>query len=1257
MQQAVEEGAAFDVNNYDKGGSGIYDELFPALPESTNTSHTPAAQGQWNNTVSKMRVGSSIITQVFRVPAEERRFDNNDSFGEKESVRTCQSIMKDTAAHIEMSISKDQSLTFLITGKHDSVLEARRKILTNFQTQANVTISIPKEHHGWILGKSGARLQQLEKETATKISLPNINDASDKIVVTGTREGIEKAVHEIRVISDEQSKKAFEVVTVPKCFHPFIYGAHNETLNNLMAQTGARINIPPPSVPKDDITIAGEKEGVAQAKERILQIYHDMEKRSATVSVEVPKTQHKYVIGQRGSGIAEILQKTGVSVEMPPSDSPTDTITLRGLHTQLGAALTMVYEKASSVQTETVDAPDWIHKYIIGRKGDNIKKLTQDLPKVHVEFTEHKIKIEGPPEEVKQAKEHFQSVTADLMNKLTYTTLQVDPKYFKHIIGKNGANVNRLKEQTDAVINITESNGNNIIRIEGNKAGVDQAKRELEEMINKLENEKEKDVIIDHRYYRSIIGSKGEKIREIREKFNQVQITVPNASEKHDIVKVRGPKEDVDKCHKYLLKLVKEINENSFILEVPIYKQYHKLIIGKGGANIRKIREETGTKIDLPSEGDKDEVILITGKKEKVEEARDLIMKIQNEQANIVCEDVTIPPKYYNSLIGSGGKLIRAIMDECGGVTIKFPSVESKSDKVTIRGPKDDVDRAKQQLIELANERQLHSYTTEVRAKPQHHRFLIGKNGANIKKLRESTGCKIVIPTSNDDDPELITIIGKQEDAVKAKAELEAIIQEIENVTEDEMVVEQKHHRHFVSRRGDVLNRIADDCGGVSISFPRSGDMSNRVVLKGSRECINAAKQRINEIVEELEAMVTIECVIPQKHHAKVMGTKGMKVQDIQSRYEVQIKFPDRNTQDDQGFGYMDGDVGNNLPNGDSSEAPTVRPCDVIRITGKPENCEAAKQALIDNVPITIEMNVPYDYHGSIIGPKGQSIRDLSRTYDVHIDVPSKNSDQHLDIIKITGTRENVENAKLAIEDKIKDIDAERQDRILKSFELKLTVDPEYHPKIIGKRGQVISKIRMDHNVQINFPRRGEEAENIITIIGYQENAEAACDTIKKIVKELDEKTKEEVFLDHRVHSRLIGTRGRSIRKIMEKYKVEIKFPRESDPDPNVVVVTGNEDNVLEAIDHLKNLEEEYLQDVEDAEWRASYQPGHNAARPDENENKNNVTSNSNSIGFVVKGAPWQQKAPDTASTEEFPSFGGGTGSTPQHSVRWGPPR
>lgn len=54
------------------------------------------------------------------------------------------------------------------------------------------------------MGKSGARLKELEKETSTKISVPGINDSSDKITVTGTKEGIERAVHEISVISDEQ---------------------------------------------------------------------------------------------------------------------------------------------------------------------------------------------------------------------------------------------------------------------------------------------------------------------------------------------------------------------------------------------------------------------------------------------------------------------------------------------------------------------------------------------------------------------------------------------------------------------------------------------------------------------------------------------------------------------------------------------------------------------------------------------------------------------------------------------------------------------------------------------------------------------------------------------------------------------------------------------------------------------------------------------------------------------------------------------
>jgi len=57
--------------------------------------------------------------------------------------------------------------------------------------------------------------------------------------------------------------------------------------------------------------------------------------------------------------------------------------------------------------------------------------------------------------------------------------MTVDPKFYKHIIGKSGANVNRMKDELGVVINIAESDGSNVIRIEGNRAGVERAKQVL----------------------------------------------------------------------------------------------------------------------------------------------------------------------------------------------------------------------------------------------------------------------------------------------------------------------------------------------------------------------------------------------------------------------------------------------------------------------------------------------------------------------------------------------------------------------------------------------------------------------------------------------------------------------------------------------------------------------------------------------------------------------------------------------------------
>lgn len=262
------------------------------------------------------------------------------------------------------------------------------------------------------------------------------------------------------------------------------------------------------------------------------------------------------------------------------------------------------------------------------------------------------------------------------------------------------------------------------------------------------------------------------------------------------------------------------------------------------------------------------------------------------------------------------------------------------------------------------------------------------------------------------------------------------------------------------------------------------------------------------------------------------------------------------------------------MANGDMNAEP-IRQCDVIRITGKEENCRKAYQALKDLVPIKLDVEVPFDLHRSIIGQKGRDVKDLMDRYDVHIVLSPAELKE--DKITITGAPVNVENAREAVLERVVELEKDRKDRELKSFALQIEVNPEFHPKIIGKKGAVITKIRTEHDVLINFPKKGVAEEHIITITGYEENAHRAKDDIMQIVNELNELVKEVVNIDARVHSRLIGSKGRNIRKIMEQYQVDIKFPRSEDSDANLVTITGSEENVFEAKDHLLNLEEEYV--------------------------------------------------------------------------------
>jgi hypothetical protein len=73
-----------------------------------------------------------------------------------------------------------------------------------------------------------------------------------------------------------------------------------------------------------------------------------------------------------------------------------------------------------------------------------------------------------------------------------------------------------------------------------------------------------------------------------------------------------------------------------------------------------------------------------------------------------------------------------------------------------------------------------------------------------------------------------------------------------ENTIQVEVNVDPKYHRHFVARRGEIINRIIDDCNGVSITFPKLASNDSVVVIKGDKTNAEEAKRKIEEIVKDL---------------------------------------------------------------------------------------------------------------------------------------------------------------------------------------------------------------------------------------------------------------------------------------------------------------------------------------------------------------------------------------------------------------------
>ncbi|KNB42875.1 hypothetical protein JH06_3357 [Blastocystis sp. subtype 4] len=222
----------------------------------------------------------------------------------------------------------------------------------------------------------------------------------------------------------------------------------------------------------------------------------------------------------------------------------------------------------------------------------------------------------------------------------------------------------------------------------------------------------------------------------------------------------------------------------------------------------------------------------------------------------------------------------------------------------------------------------------------------------------------------------------------------------------------------IIGRKGDNLHHL-QEMFSVQLRIQRDnevtdGSVMRDVTIRGRQELVEKAKEAINTIVQTGRSDIISslqssrdgfeKMPVPNDRVGLVIGRHGAVIKDLMSRTCTQIQVP------------RDPDHDN----------PTVRS---IVITGDPKNVLEAKKLIQDIVdgqmgtlPMgmpTIQMTVPDDKVGLVIGKGGVIIKDIQLRTKAFIQIPGKpveGSNPPVRLINIAGTEEQMKAAKEEIQ-------------------------------------------------------------------------------------------------------------------------------------------------------------------------------------------------------------------------------------------------
>ena len=730
--------------------------------------------------------------------------------------------------------------------------------------------------------RTGAKINISRQEAAEILEDDDLDQTvdvtieGDPFAVQMARQDIEK------IVNEHTSSASTRLKHIPPEYYPFLSAPGNSRLSALQQGRDLKMQIPqyttfsqhaPPQMPPNrgpasfaaqtgyPIQLSGDRQAVAEAKAELDRQVAELQHQLTMEQVEIERNRHQFVVGDLGTSLNDFIAETGCSVILPPDGHDVDELIVVGPPNRIDEAIDKIQDLAMAMSSSTADI---VKPHANAPRGgqaharDVTRYLQQRQAIQQLERT-HNVRIvpdsTGSWQIFAKDGKNALKARSDIMNLVSghpptrFSPLEVDPFYHEHlrqnaasqIRSDHGVHVLVPDNDESPVLLVfedpAEADNYELPRKAPNSQDAQEFQRALQEaqqeIMNLIGGQQQiisQNVDAPIKFHDKIRRHVDRQHQSLPQGQIPVQVgyggprQAPGAQRRaqQPTVNLRGPQDNVDALMQSLLAFIEQEKqdelERGFTLSFDFPQKFASHLIGRGGENINRLREEFDVDIQL-----QDGKCELKGPEAKANAAKKHILDMGKKLEDEATHHLNIPAQFHRDLIGPSGTQVNRLQDRYN-VRVNFPRSKAAGNEdgedaaapakksnqgpneVIVKGPSRGADACRDELLSLLQYVRDNSFTTTVSVAQNQLPSLIGTGGREMEALRLETGAQVDVPNAKEaadsNGRAEIKIKGSKQAVDAAKKMIEERAKVFDDTITKELEVERKFHRTIIGAQG-----------------------------------------------------------------------------------------------------------------------------------------------------------------------------------------------------------------------------------------------------------------------------------------------------------------------------------------------------------------------------------------------------------------------------------------------------------------------